>query len=299
MPLTTTILGLSFCERRVQAAVITHEGESHTLLAIDEWPDTITTSGNNDGMGTEDFLETLQTFLRVNRVRPDKVSLALDSSRLFISTIPIEENTSRLERSEFIQWEITQYFPDAHPGEFITAVHPLTDNRIDRWIRALSVSARRSEVQPLQRALKRAGLDVFVIDVDHFSADTALKVNYPDASRKYLALAGIKESRVDISLIRQGVLEAYSYHSVSSNTEIVNTIAGLSREVSGLHSVVTYGAYLDPDLLAHIRQGSSILVEALNPLRHVRVLESLFIADHLSVPSYRFIPAIGVALRQD
>ena len=73
----------------------------------------------------------------------------------------------------------------------------------------------------------------------------------------------------------------------------------LSREALGIYSIMTYGPYLDNDLLIRIRRSSALLVEALNPLRHITVSDTLRLADHLSMPSYRFASAVGVALRRD
>jgi hypothetical protein len=158
---------------------------------------------------------------------------------------------------------------------------------------------RRRDAYQVQQALTRLGLDMHIVDVDHFSADTALRTNYPDTNRKYLALVGVKENRLDISLIKNGNMESYSYCVVQSNQQIVDQIAALARESKGIYSLTVYGIYLDKDLLVQIRRASTLLVEALNPLRHVKVADSLRLADHLSVPSYRFASAVGVALRRD
>jgi hypothetical protein len=99
--------------------------------------------------------------------------------------------------------------------------------------------------------------------------------------------------------MKNGILESYAYFSVSSNGEILENIAQLSDETPGLYSITVYGTYLDLDLLALIRKRSSLLVEALNPLRHVSVSGSLHLGAHLTVPSFRFAAAVGVALRQD
>ena len=158
---------------------------------------------------------------------------------------------------------------------------------------------KRKDAYTVQHALSKLGLDLHILDVDHFSADTALRTNYPDTNRKYLALVGIKENRLDISLIKNGNMESYSYCVVQSNKEIVDQIATLARDTRGIHSIAVYGTYLDKDLLVQIRRASALLVEALNPLRHVKVADSLRLADNLSLPSYRFASAVGVALRRD
>jgi len=102
-----------------------------------------------------------------------------------------------------------------------------------------------------------------------------------------------------VSVLRNGNLEGYSYRAPSSNQEIVETIGAISRETPGILSVMVYGPYLDTDLLQQIRRGSALLVEAMNPLRHVAVADSIRMAEHLTAPSYRFASAIGAALRRE
>ena len=299
MLLKETILGIALSDSGTQAAVIEHEGPQHNLLAIDEWSNTLPLNGGNNGAGLNQFVGHVADFLRENQVHAEKASVALDTSQLFINTIPLEGGISRLERNDHVQWELSQYFPEAQEGEFITDVQPITDNRIEKWIKALSVSVRKPDANAVRKAVGLLGLDLHVVDVDHFGADTALRINYPDIERRYMALVGIKERRLDVSVIKSGVLESYSYSCVSSNSEILEHIETLSRETPGLFSITVYGTYLDLDLLAQIRRRSSLLVEALNPLRHVRVAGSLRLADHLTVPSFRFAAAVGVALRRD
>lgn len=294
-----SILGLSLSDRTVQAVEIEHRGPSKTLFAVDEWENTLPIGPAKNGDGTGQFVEYLSAFIRVNKIKTRRISIALDSATLFFNSLPLEDGISRLERNEQMEWELSQYFPEGNAREFITDVHVLTENREQAWTKVLSVSVRRENAYMMQNLVAKLGLNLYILDVDHFGADAALRVNYPDSERKYLALVGVKENRLDVSLIRNGVLESYSYRVVSSNAEIVEHIGALSRETRGLFSITVYGTHLDTDLLVQIRRGSDLLVEALNPLRHVRVPDSLRLSDHLSVPSYRFASAVGVALRRD
>ncbi len=293
------ILGLALGDRRVQAVAMQHEGTQRTLLAIDEWNNTLPFRSDTNGAGLSRFVEHLSGYLDTHKIAPDKVSVTIDSGQTFIATLPLEEGISRLERNDQMRWELNQYFPETDAGEFITDVQPITDNKIERWVKSISVSLRKRHADVIGKVMSEMGLHLHIVDVDHFSADHALRFNYPDISKKYMGLIGVKENRLDISLLRNGVLESYFYQSVSSNTEIVDHISTLSRDSLGLYSLSTYGTFLDIDLLVQIRRASSLLVEALNPLRHVGVSNSLMLADHLSVPSYRFAAAVGIALRQD
>jgi Tfp pilus assembly PilM family ATPase len=294
-----TILGLAVGDKRVQVVAMLHDGNQRTLLAVDEWNNTLPFRSDTNGAGLTRFTENLSEYLAKHQITPDKVSVTFDSGQTFIATFPFEEGISRLERTSQMRWELSQYFPEADASEFITDVQPLTDNKIDKWVRAISVSLPRRHTDVIGTVMAQMGLKLHVVDIDHFSADHALRFNYPDINKKYIGLLGVKENRLDISLMRNGVLEAYSYRIVSSNTEIVDHIRVIAQETLGLYSLCAYGTFLDVDLLVQIRRASPLLVEALNPLRHVGVSDSLRLADHLSVPSYRFAAAVGVALRQD
>ncbi len=300
MPVKEYVLGLSISDRGVQAIELERDGTDMTLLAIDEWENTFPFNGKNgDQPRMQQFQEYLAAFLKVNKVRAKKVCIALDTARLFLHAIPLEEGIPHPKVAEHLQWEISIFHPDTPPRDFITDIHVLKEHKEEHWNDVLCVSVLRRDVEEIRQALAPSGLQMEILDADHFSADEALRRNYPDTYRKYLALVGVKENRLDISLIRNGYLEEYRYQLVQSNQEIVDQIGRLSREVAGIYSVTVYGPYLDRDLLVQIRRGAALLVEALNPLRHVKVSDSLRLADHLSVPSYRFAAAVGAALRQD
>jgi Tfp pilus assembly PilM family ATPase len=294
-----SILGLSLSDGGVQAVEVEYDGPANTLLAIDEWENTLPAHAGQNGHGVDQFVDYLSAFIKVNHSKSRRISVALDTAQLFLSTLPIEEGLARVDINEHINWELNQYFPETPAKEFITDTHVLAQHAEEKWNDVLSVSVKRQDAYTIQDAVAKLGLNLFIVDVDHFSADTALRFNYPDTNRKFLALVGVKENRLDISLIKNGNMESYSYCIVQSNQEIVDQIGMLSRETKGIYSITTYGTHLDKDLLVQIRRGSSLLVEALNPLRHVRVADSLRLADHLSVPSYRFASAVGVALRRE
>jgi Tfp pilus assembly PilM family ATPase len=294
------IVGLSISGGGIQAVELDRSGPTTTLLSIDEWENTLpTTSGNGSGEGLQEFQRLFNKFVRENQIRARRMSMSLDTAMLFLNSMPVEQGLTRSEINDHVKWELSQYFPDTNVSEFITDVHILTERANEPYNEALSVSLRRHDAATIQRAAQAAGMELAIVDADHFAADTALRVNYPDTYRKYIALIGVKENRLDISLMRNGSLESYRYIIVQSNQEIIQGIASLARKTPGIYSMTVYGPYLDRDLLTHIRRGSPILVEALNPLRHVNVSDTLRLAEHLTVPSYRFAAAVGVALRRD
>jgi len=304
------VLGIAITERSVQAVELSANGSSHTLLAIDGWENTLLGPGAGEHIkGSQQFEESLGAFLKVNRVKTHRALVALDSSFMFLHTFPCTEDATRSDLLANLTWELRQHQPESDPQEFISDVHKLPlpmpsgaaskSQQPEGTAACLGVCVRRSDVQTVSRSLSKLGLGVQVVDTDHFSAELALRVNYPDAYKRALALVGIKEHRLDVSMLRDGNLVSYYYKTVRSAQEIAESIAQIGRSTPGLQSIVTYGPGLDRELLSHIRRVSPLLVEAMNPLRHIQVSDALRIADHLSVPSYRFATAVGVALREE
>lgn len=293
-------MGLSIGDYGVHAVEVEWTGETPTLRAIDEWQhslpmgEEITTAD-----GLSEFREYLATFIKLHHVGARRVSVALDTSYLFLNTIPMVDKISPSERTDQVQWELQQYLPGNPPAGYITAYHTMVHDPPERDPEILCVSIRRNDVRAIRTILQDLGLSLHIVDVDHFSGDMALRVNYPDSYRRFLSVVGVKKNRLDISWLRNGNLEAYRYRPVGSAQDIVNEIGRISTESTGIHAMTVYGPYLNKELLAMIRRKTAVLVEAMNPLRHVNIADTLRLAESIQSPSYRFAAAIGVALRKD
>jgi Tfp pilus assembly PilM family ATPase len=298
--MTSLVLGIGITGRYVHAVEISRAGLASTLNAIDEWENPFTSGFDiPPPQAFEMFAEYLSAFMKVNQVKARHVSIALDTASLFIQRIPIEETSTDDMIREQIRWEITQYFPGTDPAEFISDYHRMSRFPSVRLNEILSVSIRRKLAQSLEKALGSLDLRLLILDADHFSAETALRANYPDSLRRNIALIGIKSDRLDHTLLKNGNLESYSAVELESPEDIVEEFARITREHADVFSSVAYGPALNSELLHEIRLGSSSLVEALNPLRQVTVSETLRVAEHITSPSYRFAGAIGVALRRN
>jgi Tfp pilus assembly PilM family ATPase len=296
------IIGLHICPHEVRAVAIDCQSNTSTLYAIDEWPAAFPDSvyDSVDLIGPCRMLTgAVRVFLHKHRITTRRISIALDSSLVFLTSLPAERGLDQAAMQEHLAWEFSRFFPGIPSSEFVFDVHVMANSSAQDYDEIMAAGLRRQLAAGLRHALEKAGLALEIIDVDHFSADVALRENYPDAYSRYIALAGIKERRLDVSLLRNGVLESYRYHTLESKTQAIQILAVLSREVRGLASIMAYGPALENELLLKMRHASQIVVEAFNPLRHVDVAESVQPADYLTSPSYRFAAAIGVALRRD
>ncbi len=294
-----TVLGLYLSEKTAQALVVERITSRHTLLALHEWDNTLFNYAGDDTPGVDEFVDHLSHFVSRTAVRAEQASVALDTSLLFINTIPFESTATREKIYEQIEWELNEYFPGSPRNAFITDTHVLARRDAFSYDNVIAVSVRRDVVQKLHRALAKLKLRLDIVDADHFSADTARRINYPDTATKYIALVGIKDERIDVSLVRYNEVESYSYYTASSREKVVEQISSLSKTTNGLSSITVFGMNLDKELLTNIRNSSTVLVEALNPFRNVDIASSVRIAKDPTTNPFRYAAAIGVALRQD
>lgn len=293
------VVGLYLNEKLAHAVLLEQNTSSNRLLAATEWSNTLFDYAGEDTPGVDDFVDHLSQFLSAQKLpKPPQVSIALDSSLLFLSTVPLSSTVSRSEIDEQIAWELRTHFPDAPADNFISDIHILTKPGNEDWDEILLVAVRRDLVRKLHHALARLKLRLAIVDGDHFSADTALRVNHPGAASKFIALIGVKPERLDVSLIRYLDMESYSYAVHRSEQECLDELVRIAKTTAGIAGIMLYGM-ISPDLLAKLQTALPIPVELLNPLRFIDVSSAARTHKPLMANAPNYAAALGVALRRD
>jgi Tfp pilus assembly PilM family ATPase len=284
-------IGLSISEDAVHIVAIARQGRMGTLTALAEWQ-------NSVGITPDILQERIGAFLRANDIAFGEVSLALDTSQMFLHLFPGMPDTPDKSVREHAEWEIGQFFPDSHPAEFITDTHVMALSKHKPWREVLAVSVKRAEVREIRKVLSGLRLRIRIVDVDHFSAEHAFRLNYPERGPEVLALVGVKRGRIDISMLRDHELAWYSYSTPRSHQDSIDLIAGIPRSAPEIQRLVLYGPTLKHQMVTEVSDASSLPVEALNPFLQIQRSSSLLLADHFLASPYRFAAAVGAALRE-
>ncbi len=296
------ILGVHICPQQIRAVALERGARDSRLLLLGEMAAQFP-AGLHDHADPEApsvaLAATLASFVRDIHTPIRNVAVTFDAAFLFLAAIPTEPRSPESALADRVAWELGQYFPGTRLDQFVTDMHVIANPGAQKYDDLLVVAIRRDLTRAVRKALEKEGFVLHLVDVDHFSSELALKLNYPDTYSRYVALVGIKDLRLDVSLLRNGALESYRYHQLLSRKDSIQHLGTLSRETPGLASIIAYGPALDNGLLVQLRQASAIVVEALNPLRHVGVAETVQLPESVDSPPYRFAPAIGVALRRD
>jgi Tfp pilus assembly PilM family ATPase len=294
------ILGLSIEESAVRAVELLRKDGKTIVLAADTWANTLPPPGetmSDENVGA--FKDALDAFLKVNRVKAQHVSIALDTSGLFITTIPLPETSTREDIHHQIVWELQQFFPDVAPTDFVHDAHRLAVDHQHGVAEFLCVAARRQYARTVQSILDDRGFHLELVDADHFAVEHALRAGYPEALQKETLLAGVKKDRIDLSVLRNGTLAAYDFTTPEGPDSLAAELSRQQELAPGIASIMVYGPALDDDTLAGLRNALTIQVEAMDPFRSTDVSSPARLSPGLHLPPHWYCAAVGVALRSE
>ncbi len=301
---STRHLGISFCNGSIQLAEIEH-GKKSVLTALAERGTNIDLvqagihlSGDHPQVAT--LVGELGDLLKRNKIASRQVSYALPADPVFINIIPISTTLQGHALSEYLRWEVKQYYPESGPKDFIVDSHPLPSK--DKTVKpGFVVGVRRGMVSFLQKVTSELRLQLQLIDVDHLSTEKTLSFNYPEVSGHNVALFCVRLTGVIASVVRDGEIIEYRAFKAETPADVAKTVSSYLKHLKQLEgmelpdALFLYGQQVPPDVVSQIRADADIQTIVLNSLRKLRVAGKVY--AQFTKESYRFAPAIGLGLR--
>jgi|WetSurMetagenome_2_1015567.scaffolds.fasta_scaffold18472_2 Tfp pilus assembly PilM family ATPase len=302
---STYYVGFSFLRGKIQLAEVEHKKRKSIVTVLAE-RDTIIDFARSGATISADhpqlnmFIKELKEMMKQHKVSTEYVSFALPPDPLFINIIPVSPGLTGKALSEYLQWEVDQYFPHASPREFIVDSHGLPLEHTGAQ-QTFMVAVRRGMVAFLQKAVVGLNMKLNIIDIDQFSTEKTLITNYPEILEHDIVLIGLRHGGIDASLIHNGQMT--DYRSFLYNNEpypdkyILEYLKYLKqKDDSTPAALLLHGIDVTKSLVVSLRTSSGIKQTlALNPFRKLVTTKHLnpsFIKD-----GYRFSAAIGLALR--
>jgi Tfp pilus assembly PilM family ATPase len=301
---TNRSLGVSFYSGSIQVAEVELKKQpSLTVLAEGDTPLDLAAAGTNlapDHPQLVDFIESLKGLLKRSKVGSKTISFALPPESMFINTIPVDVTLKGPELASYLQWELQQYYPQVGPKDFVTDSHPLP-HKLQGAKQTFVVSVRRSVVGFLQNVAAGVDLQLAVVDIDHFSTEKTLRVNYPEIAAHTVGLFGVRKGALDASLVHKYEMIDYRPYVAATPEEIhkavLNYVKYLKQQdgVGTPEALILHGMNVPWEILKPLHEESGIQAVAFNALRKLPASDKLKAA--FSKQSHRFTAAIGLALR--
>ncbi len=109
-------VGFSFLRGKIQLAEVEHKRKKTIVTILAERDTTIDMSRigatiTPDHPSLNMFIKELREMMKQHKVSTEYISFALPPDPLFINIIPVEPGLAGKDLSQYLQWEVDQYFP--------------------------------------------------------------------------------------------------------------------------------------------------------------------------------------------
>ena len=247
----------------------------------------------------------ISTYITRRNLNIKSASLSIGTSQAFLITLPVDFTEGKQSINSKIYWELSNYFPDNY-NDFLINTYRLNNVLPCKYSdEFLIIAVLKNTIEFIKRVFKICSLELTVVDIDHFSAEYALRKNYESKlNGKRVLLTGLKNGRIDYGLIENKKYKFYTYSRYSNEAEFnLNLTRKLSQLLDsgdfsgGIDRLFIYGDDIKEDTLEALQKLNAAPVEIINPFSDINAAEYLLKNDSLRKFSYKFCSSCGAALR--
>ena len=124
---STSYIGVSFLKGKIQLAEIEHKRKKLTVTVLAERDSEIdfaeagaSLSATHPQLGI--FVSEMKSLIKQQKVTAENISFALPPDPMFINIIPVDTGLKGKELTQYLQWEMNQYFPTATHRKILSLV---------------------------------------------------------------------------------------------------------------------------------------------------------------------------------
>lgn len=247
----------------------------------------------------------IQNYLAKRNLKIQNVSLSIGASQAFLITLPIDYSEGKQTLNSKIYWELSTFFPENY-NEFVINTYRMNNvlpckNSDDYLI----IAVHKNSLEFIRRIFKICSLNIKLVDIDHFSAESAIRKNYtPKLEGKRVLFAGLKKGRIDYGYIVNKKYKFYTYSKYQSEVEFnlsltrkLNSLFSKEPVSGGVDTIFLYGDDIRDDTIEAIRKLDKAPVEIINPFLNIKATDMFLKNEELRKISYKYAPSCGVALR--
>jgi Tfp pilus assembly PilM family ATPase len=296
-------LGISFYKGQIQLAEIDH-GKQKTVTALNERSSAVDLSRDvkfsADHPQLHTFIYELEEMIKENKVHSKIVSFALPTEPLLMSVIPLDASLQGPGLTSHLQWEFEQYYPNVPIKDYVVSAYPVPGP--SKGVKqAFLVGVQRGTIAFLKRAAAELRLQVYLIDIDHFSVEKTLRHCHPEFLKDDILLIGVRGNGIDASMVSQGQYVDYRAFTVQHADDLKKAIAeyrqylGHKDGIESFSKIVLYGFDVSAQTINQIQREtgiSTMTLDAMNNLTPSKKLYEAYVKD-----CSRFSAALGLALR--
>ncbi len=243
-----------------------------------------------------------------------QASFSLDSRMVLIKKIPVDKTIEEVALPDHLIWEVRQ-FAISPIKEYIVDFEHLDGSDENGSLNyMLVVVVRKKIVEFLKQMFRHTSLNLKFIDVDIFSAQRALLLNYEYVNAAKIGLIDIEEKKVNFAILQgrnfclthDAALTITNHNEDNWKDSAVRLISKelrrvildhqLGRGVEDLSEIFLYGEAVEDGIVEGLQNSYDVRIDRANPFKKVRLTTE--VREKLNQQrSERFMISLGAALR--
>lgn len=247
----------------------------------------------------------IQKILHKRGTNFSNISLTIGTSQAFMIILPIEFAEGKQSINSRIYWELSNYFPETYNDYIVNTYRLNTQMPCSESDEFLVIAVPKNTLEFIKRIFKLCNIKLSLVDIDHFSAENALRKNYPELlENKKILLTGLKNGRFDFGYIVNKKYKYYTYtkyssvpeYNLSLNRKIRDFLASNSGK-DGIDLICVYGDEMREDTLESMKKHNDAKIMLLNPFENIHASSEYLQNESLRKTDYSFAASCGAALR--
>lgn len=260
------------------------------------------------------FADDISRLYNTQNFQVKQAAFSIDSRMVLIKKIPIDSALDENQVEDQLIWEVRQ-FAISPLSEYIVdfeRIHSPSTNGLLHHV--LVVVVRKKIIEYLKQMFQHTNLILKVIDVDVFSAQRALQLNYDYNSNDRIGLLDIEEHKIHFSILSgrnyflsQDIATTLNDKKVARNDESTTRLISkeirriildqqLGRGVEDLNEIFLYGEGVEDIVLEGLQNYHNVRIDRANPFKKVKLsTHAKEIINKARAES--FMISVGAALR--
>jgi Tfp pilus assembly PilM family ATPase len=211
-------LSVFFNIDRTYVSIVEPKEKGLELLYINSTDTNIDLENIDDEM-SQMAIEELTTLLQGLDFDVSNITVTIPSESVIVSQFPGRQGMSEEEMRKLIALEIKHSYPQFNPSDFSSNIVPM-ETQINGQSMMLAVIIPKQIVYSCLEILNVFNLPIESIEISQLNAHTAFLYNYPEFQDKTVAILGVQENFVDISVIQNSKPIFYDLVSLPDKKQI-------------------------------------------------------------------------------
>ncbi|MFP4528444.1 MAG: hypothetical protein ACLFQX_07835 [Candidatus Kapaibacterium sp.] len=234
---------------------------------------------------------------------PDRLSVTIPAEIVYVSQFPGRQGMKPQELRQLVGLEIRQAYPGMNYEDFVTNIYPMRAGKSGKDM-MMAVIISKEIIKSCEKLLETTGRHIDNIEISHMNAHTAFLYNYPDRHDQNVALLGIQENFIDVSVLEKSHPVYYNLLSVNNMdqlSEMLEEEFNRIREnyVDQIDTAFFFGASLTKELYLQMWETAMLIGFEAGRLNAFRMMSTKLderARDYCVHTSHIYPPSIGGAL---